>query len=55
MGDHLRDSVIGQLFDHSKDPIHIIKWKDIFQEAETILDKCEDVVNIVESIIVKQA
>jgi predicted phosphate transport protein (TIGR00153 family) len=55
MGDHLRDTMIGNLFDKSRDPIHIIKWKEIFQECETILDKCEDVVNIVESIIVKQA
>lgn len=55
MGDHLRDTMIGSLFDKSQDPIHIIKWKEIFQECETILDKCEDVVNIVEAIIVKQA
>ena len=55
MGDQLRDTLLGELFDKSKDPIHIIKWKEIFQECETILDKCEDVVNIVESIIVKQA
>ncbi len=55
MGDQLRDTLIGNLFDKSKDPIHIIKWKEIFQECETILDKCEDVVNIVEAIIVKQA
>lgn len=55
MGDQLRDTLIGKLFDKSKDPIHIMKWKEIFQECETILDKCEDVVNIVEAIIVKQA
>lgn len=55
MGDQLRDTMIGNLFDKSKDPIHIMKWKEIFQECETILDKCEDVVNIVESIVVKQA
>ena len=55
MGDQLRDTLIGNLFDKAKDPIHIMKWKEIFQECETILDKCEDVVNIVEAIIVKQA
>ena len=55
MGDHLRDTLIGKLFNKSKDPIHIIKWKEIFQECETTLDRCEDVVNVVEAIIVKQA
>jgi predicted phosphate transport protein (TIGR00153 family) len=55
MGDQLRDTMIGNLFDNSNDPVHIIKWKDIFQDAEAVLDKCEDVVNIVEAIIVKQA
>ena len=32
----------------------IIKWKEIYEVAEIVLDKCEDVANIVESIIVKQ-
>jgi predicted phosphate transport protein (TIGR00153 family) len=54
-GDQLRDESIGDLFAKSKDPIHIIKWKEIFTEAETVLDACEDVANIVESILVKQA
>ena len=43
LGDHLRDEVIGKLFDNSFDPLYIIKWKDIFQDAETALDQCEDV------------
>ncbi len=55
LGDQLRDESIGDLFANSKDPIHIIKWKEIFTEAETVLDACEDVANIVESILVKQA
>ncbi len=55
LGDQLRDESIGDLFAKSKDPINIIKWKEIFTEAETVLDACEDVANIVESILVKQA
>jgi len=54
LGDHLRDEVIGKLFDNSFDPLYIIKWKDIFQDAETALDQCEDVANVIESIMVKQ-
>ncbi len=54
-GDKLRDVALGDLFDNQKDPIEIIKWKEIYQEAETVLDICEDVTNVVESIVVKNA
>jgi uncharacterized protein len=54
LGDHLRDETIGKLFDNSLDPLYIIKWKDIFQDAERALDQCEDVANVIESIMVKQ-
>jgi hypothetical protein len=54
LGDHLRDEVIGKLFDNSFDPLYVIKWKDIFQDAETTLDQCEDVANVIEAIMVKQ-
>lgn len=55
LGDQLRDAVIGRLFDNSGDPISIFKWKEIFEGAETVLDICEDVANVIESIMVKQA
>ncbi|MCX5777550.1 MAG: DUF47 family protein [Candidatus Firestonebacteria bacterium] len=54
-GDRKRDEAFIELFENEKDPIAIIKWKEIYQEAETVLDICEDVTNIVESIIVKNA
>lgn len=53
-GDTLRDTALTELFDTEKDPIAVIKWKEIYQEAETILDICEDVAHVVENIIVKQ-
>lgn len=53
-GDQLRDQVIGKLFDNSGDPVLIFKWKEIYEGAETVLDVCEDVANVVESILVKQ-
>ena len=51
----MRDRVFGELFDTEKDPITLIKWKEIYQEAETVLDICEDVTHVVETILVKQA
>lgn len=55
VGDVMRDKALAKLFDTEKDPIFIIKWKEIYQDAETILDICEDLANTVESILVKQA
>ncbi len=55
IGNSMRDRMLGELFEKEKDPIAIIKWKDIYQYAETVLDICEDVAHIVRSILVKQA
>ncbi len=55
VGDAMRDRVLSELFANSKDPIAVIKWKDIYQDAETVLDVCEDVAHVVDSIMVKQA
>ena len=55
VGDAMRDMALSELFCTSKDPIAVIKWKDIYQDAETVLDVCEDVAHVVDSIMVKQA
>ncbi len=55
VGDTMRDRVLSELFESGKDPIAVIKWKDIYQDAETVLDVCEDVAHVVDSIMVKQA
>lgn len=55
VGDSMRDTVLAQLFETEKDPIQVIKWKEIYEDAETLLDICEDVAHVVESILVKQA
>jgi len=55
VGDAMRDEVLGELFEREKDPIMVIKLKEIYEYAETVLDICEDVVHVVESILVKQA
>ncbi|OQX12556.1 MAG: hypothetical protein BWK76_17510 [Desulfobulbaceae bacterium A2] len=37
------------------DPINVFKWKEIYDRMETAVDKCEDVANIIESVVVKYA
>ncbi len=55
VGDTMRDRVLEELLASGKDAITVIKWKDIYQDAETVLDVCEDVAQVVDSIMVKQA
>jgi len=55
VGDTMRDSILGKLFEKETNPIELVKWKEIFQFAEEVLDICEDVAHVVESILVKQA
>lgn len=54
MGDQLRETVISRLFDNTTDPIKVIKWKEIYELAESTMDECEHVAKAVESIVVKQ-
>jgi uncharacterized protein len=55
VGDSMRDTMLAELFENEKDPLSVIKWKEIYQDAETVLDICEDVAHVVQSILVKQA
>jgi predicted phosphate transport protein (TIGR00153 family) len=44
-----------QLFLNPTDPFYVIRWKDLYAMLEKCVDKCEDVANIVESIVLKNA
>ncbi len=52
-GDVLRDEAISDLFANEKDPIVVIKQKELYEIAEVTTDFCEHVANMVESILVK--
>lgn len=53
--DHIYHVALGKLFETETDPINLIKWKELLEELENSLDKCEDVANVIESIVVKNA
>ncbi|MBI1736261.1 MAG: DUF47 domain-containing protein [Candidatus Rokubacteria bacterium] len=48
----LRDS-LAALFEETTDPIEVIKWKEIYETMEIVTDRCEDVANVIEGIILK--
>ncbi len=52
-GDQVHREAVATLFDEVKDPVTIIKWKEIYENLETAIDRCEDVANILEGIVLK--
>jgi predicted phosphate transport protein (TIGR00153 family) len=51
--DDIFDQAVADLFDKEKNPIQIIKMKEIFVGLETATDKCEDAANVLEGILIK--
>jgi predicted phosphate transport protein (TIGR00153 family) len=51
--DRVHQDAIVALFDDEKDPIAVIKWKEILDFLEAATDRCEDVANRLEGTIVK--
>jgi uncharacterized protein len=55
VGDTESRRAIGDLFSGGHDAIAIIKLKDFYTLLEDSLDRCEDVANVIEGIIIKNA
>lgn len=54
-GDTIHHEAVENLFDTERDPIRLLKWKDLYEALEECIDKCEDVSNTLESIVLKNA
>jgi uncharacterized protein len=53
--DRLHEEALRRLFDEERDPVMIIKWKEILDFLEEATDRCEDVANVLEGVVVKNA
>ena len=53
--DRLLKDYLAALFEKEQDPIEVIKWKELYETLESITDRCEDVVNVIEGIMLKMA
>lgn len=53
--DRIKGECIARLFENSSDPIEIIKWKEIYEVLEATTDKCEDVADVLEAVVLKAA
>ncbi len=52
-GDSIYHIAIADLFEHEKDPINLIKLKELLETLEQAIDRCQTVTTVLESIIVK--
>ncbi|MFM8410612.1 MAG: DUF47 domain-containing protein [Alphaproteobacteria bacterium] len=53
--DTLLRSAVGALFRDEKDPLTVMKWKELYEGIEEATDRCEDVANLVEGIVLEHA
>jgi hypothetical protein len=54
-GDRIIRRAVARLFQENSDPIQVIKWKEIFDNLENAIDRCEDVANLIEGVALEYA
>ncbi|PKM80661.1 MAG: DUF47 domain-containing protein [Firmicutes bacterium HGW-Firmicutes-14] len=54
-GDRIYRSGVAELFKNSSDAISVIKWKEVFEQLETALDRCEKIAKLIRGVVVKYA
>ena len=53
--DRAHQNAVRRLFEEEQNPVTIIKWKEILDFLEAATDRCEDVANVLEGVVVKHA
>ena len=51
--DRVHQQAVSNLFDTERDPIVVMKWKETLDFLEMATDRCEDVANVLEGVMVK--
>jgi predicted phosphate transport protein (TIGR00153 family) len=54
-GDQINREAIAELFENGKPVIDVIKWKDLYQRLEDAINKCEDIFDILECVVLIHA
>jgi uncharacterized protein len=54
-GDAILRRAVARLFKEEKDAILVIKWKEVYENLENATDRCEDVANIIEGVVLENA
>ena len=51
--DRTHQQAVVQLFDDERDPLTVMKWKETLDFLEDATDRCEDVANVLEAVMLK--
>ena len=51
--DRTHQEAVRRLFEDERDPLLVIKWKETLDFLEAATDRCEDVANVLEGVVVK--
>jgi uncharacterized protein len=51
--DRVHQEAVSRLFDNERDPMVVMKWKETLDFLEQATDRCEDVANVLEGVMVK--
>jgi predicted phosphate transport protein (TIGR00153 family) len=52
-GDDIHHAAISDLYSGAHEPLHVMKWKELYDYVEEAIDGCEDVTNTIERIVLK--
>ncbi|MBX3220419.1 MAG: DUF47 domain-containing protein [Labilithrix sp.] len=53
--DTVHRKATAELFARGNEPLTVMKWRDIFESLESAMDRCEDVANVVEGVVLEYA
>jgi len=54
-GDEILRAALADLFRGATDPLLVLKWKEVYDALENATDRCEDVANIIEGVVLEHA
>jgi hypothetical protein len=52
-GDQINHEILATLFKSGADPLLVLKWKEIIVDIETAIDRCQDISNVLEGIVLE--
>jgi len=53
--DEILRNAVATLFREASDPLLVMKWKEVYEALENATDRCEDVANIIEGVVLEHA
>jgi predicted phosphate transport protein (TIGR00153 family) len=53
--DEILRNAVATLFKGGNDPLFVMKWKEVYEALENATDRCEDVANIIEGVVLEHA